>query len=100
MVQFAEAFPEGPIVATLSRQSAWSHFVLLLPLEAPLARAFFAVPRGGCLVVRQNRKRALDDLTEIGFERSAPLSFRQPAAAVRELMPDRRGNRALRTVAP
>lgn len=42
MVQFAEAFPEGPIVATLSRQSTWSHFVLLLPLEPPLARAFYA----------------------------------------------------------
>ncbi|WP_437978318.1 DUF1016 N-terminal domain-containing protein [Sorangium sp. So ce295] len=40
MVQFAGAFPEEPIVAALSRQLTWSHFVLLLPLEAPLAHAF------------------------------------------------------------
>ena len=26
MVQFAEAFPDEPIVATLSQQSSWSHF--------------------------------------------------------------------------
>lgn len=31
MVDFAEAFPEQPIVATLSQQLGWSHFVELLP---------------------------------------------------------------------
>jgi len=35
MVQFAAIFPEEPIVATLSRQLSWSHFVLLLPLKDP-----------------------------------------------------------------
>jgi hypothetical protein len=33
MVQFAEAFPEQEIVATLWRQLSWSHFQELLPLQ-------------------------------------------------------------------
>ena len=33
MVKFAEVFPEGEIVATLSQQLSWSHFRQLLPLE-------------------------------------------------------------------
>ena len=37
MVQFAATFPDEPIVATLSRQLSWSHFVLLLPLKDPTA---------------------------------------------------------------
>jgi len=42
MIQFAEAFPSPEIVATLSRQLSWSHFVLLLPVAEPLARDFYA----------------------------------------------------------
>ncbi|SIO39343.1 Protein of unknown function [Singulisphaera sp. GP187] len=38
MVQFAEVFPEEPIVATLSRQLSWSHFVELMPLVQPSQR--------------------------------------------------------------
>ena len=33
MVQFAHVFAEPEIVATLSRQLSWSHFVNLLPLK-------------------------------------------------------------------
>jgi predicted nuclease of restriction endonuclease-like (RecB) superfamily len=42
MVQFAEAFPDEAIVATLWRQLSWSHFRELLPLKAPLQREFYA----------------------------------------------------------
>lgn len=42
MVQFAEAFPDEQIVATLRRQLGWSHFRLLLPLQDPRAREFYA----------------------------------------------------------
>jgi hypothetical protein len=42
MVKFAEAFPDEPIVATLSRQLSWSHFVEILPLKQPLERAYYA----------------------------------------------------------
>lgn len=42
MVQFAVAFPDEAIVATLSRQLSWSHFVELLPLNQPLEREYYA----------------------------------------------------------
>jgi len=42
MVQFAQAFPQPEIVATLSRQLSWSHFVNLLPLKTNAARQFYA----------------------------------------------------------
>ena len=42
MIQFAEAFPEEEIVATLWRQLSWSHFRELLPLTQPLQREFYA----------------------------------------------------------
>ena len=42
MVQFAQAFPQAEIVATLSRQLSWSHFVNLLPLKTEPARQFYA----------------------------------------------------------
>ena len=42
MVQFAEAWPDGEKVATLSRQLTWSHVVELLTVKDPLARDFYA----------------------------------------------------------
>ena len=42
MVQFAQIFAEPEIVATLSRQLSWSHFVNLLPLKTEQARQFYA----------------------------------------------------------
>jgi len=42
MVQFAQVFAEPEIVATLSRQLSWSHFVNLLPLKTNPARQFYA----------------------------------------------------------
>lgn len=41
MMQFYQAFPEQEIVATLSRQLSWSHFIELLPITAPLEREFY-----------------------------------------------------------
>ncbi|XXT62577.1 PDDEXK nuclease domain-containing protein [Sorangium sp. So ce590] len=77
MVQFAEAFPEEPIVATLSRQLTWSHFVLLLPLEAPLARAFYAEM---CRVERWSVRALRQQIDSMLYERTA-LS-RKPKAVV------------------
>ncbi len=42
MVRFAEIFPEGKIVSTLSRQLSWSHFVEIIPLKDDLQRNFYA----------------------------------------------------------
>ncbi|HEX4613543.1 MAG TPA: DUF1016 N-terminal domain-containing protein [Urbifossiella sp.] len=42
MIQLAEVFPDREIVGTLSRQSGWSHFVLILPVKDDLRREFYA----------------------------------------------------------
>lgn len=42
MVKFAEVFPDEPIVATLSQELSWSHFIDLLPLKQPLEREYYA----------------------------------------------------------
>lgn len=42
MVKFAEVFPEEAIVATLSQELSWSHFIEILPLKAPLEREYYA----------------------------------------------------------
>jgi predicted nuclease of restriction endonuclease-like (RecB) superfamily len=42
MVRFSEVFPETKIVATLSRQLGWSHFVEIIPLKEELQREFYA----------------------------------------------------------
>src|SRR5262245_24023654 len=38
MVQFSESFPDKSIVASLSQQLSWSHFIEILPLKQPLER--------------------------------------------------------------
>jgi predicted nuclease of restriction endonuclease-like (RecB) superfamily len=68
MVQFAEGFPDEQIVATLSRQLTWSHFVLLLPLEQPLARAFYAEM---CRVERWSVRALRQQIDGMLYERTA-----------------------------
>ena len=62
------------------------------------ARPLLAMPRRRCLVVWQVGERPTHDLAEIGFKCCAPLAVWQPAAAIRELVPDRRRNCALGAV--
>ena len=42
MVQFAEAFPDENLVATLAQALSWSHFIEILPLKKPLEREYYA----------------------------------------------------------
>ena len=42
MMQFAEVFGDLEIVVPLARQLSWSHFLLLIPLQSPQARGFYA----------------------------------------------------------
>jgi hypothetical protein len=42
MIRFAEVFPDEEIVATLSRQLGWSHFIAIIPLDDDLKRDFYA----------------------------------------------------------
>jgi predicted nuclease of restriction endonuclease-like (RecB) superfamily len=79
MVQFAEAFPEQEIVATLWRQLSWSHFRELLPLQQPFQREFYAeMARIEGWSVRTLRERVNSML----YERTA-LS-RKPEALIRQ----------------
>jgi len=42
MVQFSEVFSNPKIIATLSGQLSWSHFIEILPLKQPLEREYYA----------------------------------------------------------
>ena len=42
MIKFAELFPNEEIVATLSQELSWSHFVEMLPLKSEEARLYYA----------------------------------------------------------
>jgi len=42
MVKLAELFPDFEIVASLTQQLTWTHFIQLLPLKEPFQREFYA----------------------------------------------------------
>lgn len=68
MVQFAEAFPEPQIVATLSRQLGWSHFKEILPLADALQREFYAEM---CRVERWSVRALRSRIDSMLYERTA-----------------------------
>jgi DUF1016 N-terminal domain len=79
MMQFAEAFPDEEIVATLSRQLSWSHVKELLPLTRSFQREFYAeMSRIEGWSVRTLRER-IDSML---YERTA-LS-KQPEALLKQ----------------
>jgi predicted nuclease of restriction endonuclease-like (RecB) superfamily len=81
MIQFARLFPDREIVAALSRELGWSHFVELLPLKDQLRRDFYAEM---CRIERWSVRMLRAKIDGMLFERTA-LS-RQPAElAEREL---------------
>ena len=68
MLQFAEQFQDDEIVATLSRQLSWSHFLALIPLKSQEARLFYArQAAAGQLGVRDLRQL----IARKAFERTA-----------------------------
>jgi predicted nuclease of restriction endonuclease-like (RecB) superfamily len=68
MIQFAERFPEEAIVATLSRQLSWSHFVVIIPLEDRLKREFYAEM---CRIERWSVRTLRHKIDHLLFERTA-----------------------------
>ena len=81
MVRFAEVFSEEQIVATLSRQLGWSHFVEIIPLKDDLQREFYAeMCRGERWSVRTLRQKIASML----YERTA-LSKKPAKLARKEL---------------
>lgn len=68
MIQFAEVFQDHEIVATLSRQLGWSHFVELIPLKKPLQRDFYAEM---CRIERWSVRTLREKISGMLYERTA-----------------------------
>jgi predicted nuclease of restriction endonuclease-like (RecB) superfamily len=81
MIQFAEAFSDEEIVATLSRQLSWSHFVEIMPIDDPLKRDFYAEM---CRMERWSVRTLRKQIDRLLFERTA-VSKKPDELIVREL---------------
>jgi DUF1016 N-terminal domain len=68
MVKFAERFPDREIVAALSQQLGWSHFMELLPLNDSLKRDFYAEM---CRLERWSLRTLRAKIGHMLFERTA-----------------------------
>lgn len=68
MVQFAEVFSEGEIVATLSRQLGWSHFKEIIPFKDALQRDFYAEM---CRIERWSVRTLREKIRSMLYERTA-----------------------------
>lgn len=68
MVKFAEAFPDGEIVASLLRQLGWSHFTELISLKDPLQRDFYAEM---CRIDRWSVRTLRERIDSMFYERTA-----------------------------
>jgi predicted nuclease of restriction endonuclease-like (RecB) superfamily len=79
MIRFAEVFPDSRIVAMLSRQLGWSHFVEIIYLPDDLQRDFYAEM---CRVERWSVRALRAKVQSMLFERTA-LS-RKPAELARQ----------------
>lgn len=81
MVKFAVTFPDEPIVATLSRQLSWSHFVLLLALKESMQRDYYAQMAGAERWSVRTLRERIDSML---YERTA-LSKKPEALIAQEL---------------
>ena len=68
MMTLAECFPDARIVATLSQQLSWSHFVEIIALDAPLKRDFYAEM---CRIERWSVRTLRQKIDRMLFERTA-----------------------------
>ena len=81
MVSFVEAFPQKEIIATLSQQLSWSHFVALIPLKRPLQREFYAEM---CRIERWSVRTLRKKIDSMLYERTA-ISRKPEDLAKKEL---------------
>lgn len=81
MIKFAATFPDEPIVATLSRQLSWSHFVLLLALKEPMQRDYYAQMAGA---ERWSVRTLRERINSMLYERTA-LSQKPDETIAQEL---------------
>jgi predicted nuclease of restriction endonuclease-like (RecB) superfamily len=81
MISFAEVMPEAEIVATLSKELSWSHFVEILPLKNHLQRDFYAEM---CRIERWSVRMLRDKINGMLYERTA-ISKKPEKLIAREL---------------
>ena len=93
MVRFAEVFPGGKIVSTLSRQLSWSHFVEIISLKGDIQRDFYAemcrIERWSVRILRKKINGMLYERTAIS--KKPEKLIEKDLAALREedrLTPD------------
>jgi predicted nuclease of restriction endonuclease-like (RecB) superfamily len=79
MMQFAEAFPDEAIVATLSRRLSWLHLKEFLPLVRPYQREFYAEM---CRIEGWSVRTLRERIDSMLYERTA-LS-KQPDALIQQ----------------
>jgi predicted nuclease of restriction endonuclease-like (RecB) superfamily len=89
MTRLAELFPDRDVVAALSRELGWSHFVELLPLKDQLRRDFYAEM---CRIERWSVRTLRAKIDGILFERTA-LSRKPAELAEREVAELREADR-------
>lgn len=68
MMRIAEAFPNGKIVQTLSRQLTWSHFLEIIYLPQAIQRDFYAEM---CRIERWSVRELRKKIDDMLFERTA-----------------------------
>jgi predicted nuclease of restriction endonuclease-like (RecB) superfamily len=68
MIRFAEVFPDGQIVHSLSAQLGWTHFRDILPLQNSLQRDFYAEM---CRVEHWSTRTLRGKIDSMLFERTA-----------------------------
>ena len=81
MIRFAERFPDREIVSALSRQLGWTHFRMLVYLDDPLKREFYAEM---CRLERWSTRTLEKKIAGMLFERTS-LSRKPEELARREL---------------
>ncbi|RMG82146.1 MAG: DUF1016 domain-containing protein, partial [Bacteroidetes bacterium] len=81
MCRFQKVFPDIQIVATLSQQLSWSHFVEIIPLSSELEREFYTQM---CRVEKWNVRTLREKIRSMLFERTA-ISQKPEALARAEL---------------
>lgn len=77
MLQFYDAFPQAPIVHTLSAQLSWSHFKQLIAMADPFQRDFYAQM---CRIERWSVRELASRIDSMLYQRTA-LS-KQPEALI------------------
>jgi hypothetical protein len=81
MVRFAEVFPDSRIVQPLAAQLSWTHFSLIIYLDDPLQRDFYAEM---CRIERWSKRTLQEKIGSMLFERAA-LSRQPEKLAAMEL---------------